>query len=200
MTARWLDYMGAYRQIERTFQEEYKERGEAFRARLSGWRSEPAVVRIEKPTNIARARKLGYKAKEGVVVARVKVERGLRKRQKVRGGRKPSKNGRFFAFRKSLQSVAEERAARKFSNCEVLNSYYVGADGSYKFFEAILLDRAHPAITSDPVYSEVVAQRGRAYRGLTSQGVKHRGMRMKGFGTMGNRPSVRSSQRHILRV
>ncbi len=192
--------MGIYQHIDRTFQEEYAQRSEILKRRITEWRNEPAVARIERPTNIARARKLGYKAKEGVVVARVKVERGLRKRQKVRGGRKPSKNGRFFAMRKSLQSIAEDRAARRFSNCEVLNSYYVGEDGSYKFFEAILLDKSHPAITSDPYYAGIVKAKGRAYRGLTSSGLKHRGMRMKGFGTMQNRPSVRSAQRHILRV
>ncbi len=192
--------MGIYQHIDRTFQEEYANRSEILKRRITEWRNGPAVERVDKPTNIARARKLGYKAKEGVIVARVKVERGLRKRRKMRGGRKPSKSGRFYAYRKSLQSMAEERAARRFSNCEVLNSYYVGEDGSYKFFEAILLDRSHPAIMSDPFYAGIIGSRGRAYRGLTSSGIKHRGIRMKGFGTNRNRPSVRSSQRHILRV
>ncbi|MEM3839192.1 MAG: 50S ribosomal protein L15e [Candidatus Micrarchaeaceae archaeon] len=192
--------MGLYQHIDKTFQEEYKERGEALKGRLIQWRKEPVVNRVAKPTNIARARKLGYKAKDGVIVVRVRVERGLRKRRKMRGGRKPSKSGRFFAYRKSLQSMAEERATRKFSNCEVVNSYYVGEDGSYKFFEAILIDRSHPAIASDAYYSDILRNRGRVYRGLTSSGVKHRGMRMKGFGTIRNRPSVRASQRGILRV
>ena len=192
--------MGIYKHIDRTFQDEYKQRDELLKRRITQWRDEPSVNRIERPTNISRARKLGYKAKEGVVMARVKVERGLRKRRKMRGGRKPSKSGRFYAYRKSLQSMAEERAARKFSNCEVLNSYFVGQDGSYKFFEAILIDRSHPAIANDPYYSQVLHNKGRVYRGLTSSGVKHRGMRMKGFGTKRNRPSVRSSQRGILRV
>ncbi len=192
--------MGMYQHIDKTFQDEYKNRNEILKKRLTEWRSEPVVNRVERPTNIARARKLGYKAKDGVIVVRVKVERGLRKRRKMRGGRKPSKSGRFYAYRKSLQSMAEERAARKFSNCEVLNSYYVGEDGSYKFFETILIDRSHPAITNDPYYANVLQNRGRVYRGMTSSGIKHRGMRMKGFGTIRNRPSVRSSQRGILRV
>jgi large subunit ribosomal protein L15e len=192
--------MGMYQHIDRTFQDEYKNRSEILKRRITEWRSEPAVARIDHPTNISRARKLGYKAKEGVIIARVKVERGLRKRRKMRGGRKPSKSGRFYAYRKSLQSMAEERAARRFSNCEVLNSYYVGEDGSYKFFEAILIDKSHPAITSDPYYSDVLRNKGRVYHGMTSSGIKHRGIRMKGFGTRRNRPSVRSSQRGILRV
>ena len=108
--------------ISVSFQKEYAERPQILKDRLVLWRREPAVVRLERPTNIARARSLGYRSKQGVTVARVKVARGLSKRPKPHRGRKPSKYGRFFSFRKSLQSRAEDRAARKFSNCEVLNS------------------------------------------------------------------------------
>jgi large subunit ribosomal protein L15e len=190
----------AYKHMNQTFQNEYKNRDDVFRARVSLWRDGPAVERVEHPTNIARARELGYKAKQGVLIVRVKVEKGLRKRIKPRGGRKPSKMGRFFALRKSLQAMAEERAGRKYSNCEVLNSYYVGEDGKYRFYEAILLDRNHPVIKSDPVYASLVQQKGRVYRGLTSAGRKHRGIMRKGYGTHQNRPSVRANQRRILRV
>ncbi len=191
--------MGMYRHIEKKFQEEYKERSEILRRRISEWREGPAVARVTRPTNLARARKLGYKAKQGVIVARVKVERGMRKRLKPRGGRKPSKSGRFYAYRKSSQSVAEERASRRFANCEVLNSYFVGEDGKYRFFETILLDRTSPAVISDSYYSGVIGMKGRAYRGLTASGLKHRGMSRKGFGSKKVRPSVRST-RDIVRV
>lgn len=189
--------MNSYKHISVSFQKEYGARAQILKDRLILWRREPAVVRLARPTNIARARSLGYKAKQGVMVARVKVQRGLSKRPKPHRGRKPSKYGRFFAFRKSLQSRAEDRAARRFSNCEVLNSYYVGEDGTNKFFEVILLDRAHPAVANDRLYAGVVSQPGRAYRGLTSSGRKHRGIVRKGFGTNINRPSVRQAQRAI---
>jgi len=101
----------------------------------------------------------------------------------------------FFAYRKSYQSVAEERANRKFSNAEVLNSYYVGEDGSYIFYEVILLDRSSPSIQNDKEYKNIIKQRGRVYRGLTSSGRKHRGLLHKGFGTNKNRPSVRANIR-----
>jgi len=182
--------MNAYRHINRSFQHDYATRSPLLKQRIAVWRAESSVQRIEKPTNIARARELGYKAKQGVVVVRVRVDRGLSKRRKIKAGRKPSKEGRFYAFRKSLQARAEERAANKFANCEVLNSYFVGADGNYKFFEVILLDRAHPSILADPVYAKVVSHRGRAVRGLTSAGRKFRGIVDKGFGTTRNRPSV----------
>ena len=189
--------MNAYKHITKSFQEEYKTRTQALKDRLIQWRSEPTVVGLERPTNVARARKLGYKAKQGITVARVKVERGLSKRPKPHRGRKPSKYGRFFAYRKSLQARAEDRAARRFSNCEVLNSYFVGSDGTSKFFEVILVDRAHPAMLNDSAYAPIAGQKDRAYRGLTSSGRRHRGIIRKGFGTNQNRPSVRHGQRAI---
>lgn len=192
--------MGAYRYINETFQKEYKERSQLLKSRITAWAKESPVLRIEKPTNLARARELGYKSKQGVVMARVRVLGGLRHRRAVAGGRKPSRSGQFFSYDKSLQSVAEERAARKFSNCEVLNSYYVAQGNNYKFFEVILLDRSSPSVANDSSYGSVVAKRGRAYRGLTSSGRKHRGLLRKGFGMEKNRPSVRSGKRGLQNV
>lgn len=166
--------MGAYKQITSTFRNEYSSRPDVLKARLTQWRREPSILRVNRPTNLARARELGYKAKQGVVVARVRVRKGLSKREKAAKGRKPSKSGRYFAREKSFQAIAEERAGRKFINCEVVNSYYVGEDGSYKFFEAILVDKMHPAVMSDNLYSDVVKRTSRAFRGLTSAGRSHR--------------------------
>jgi large subunit ribosomal protein L15e len=166
--------MGAYKHIAANFQQEYKDRNDYLKSKLIQWRSEPSILRINKPTNIARAHTLGYKAKPGVIVARIRIRKGLRKREKGRKGRKPSKAGRFFAHGKSFQAMAEERAARKFINCEVLNSYYVGEDGSYKFFEAILLDREHNSIKNDKLYGQVLMSNDRSFRGLTHAGREHR--------------------------
>ena len=50
--------------------------------RMIEWRKQPSIMRIEYPTRIDRARALGYKAKQGYVLVRVKVRRGgLRKRR-----------------------------------------------------------------------------------------------------------------------
>ncbi|MGC8676411.1 MAG: 50S ribosomal protein L15e [Candidatus Micrarchaeia archaeon] len=187
--------MGYSKYLEKTFRSEYKERSGAFKERLAQWRSEAPILRIPKPTNLARARNLGYKAKQGVIVVRVRVRRGRSKREKPMGGRKPSKMGRFYAYRKSLQSIAEERAAAKYTNSEVLNSYFVGEDGNNKFYEVMLLDRGHPEILADPVFSKIVSQKGRAQRGLTSAGKRHRGLNKKGKGAFTRRPSVRARER-----
>ena len=39
--------------------------------RLKAWRQESTVQKIERPTRLDRARALGYKAKQGIIVARV---------------------------------------------------------------------------------------------------------------------------------
>ncbi|MEM7819063.1 MAG: 50S ribosomal protein L15e [Candidatus Aenigmatarchaeota archaeon] len=154
---------------------------EIFKKRLIEWRRDPVVKRIEKPTRLDRARALGYRAKQGFVIARVKVRRGGRKRRLYgRGGRKPSKAGLVkFTPKKSLKWIAEEKAQRKFKNLEVLNSYPVGEDGKYKYFEVILVDPNHPSIKADPKINWICEKqhRKRVFRGLTSAGKKARGLR-----------------------
>ncbi|MEM5870716.1 MAG: 50S ribosomal protein L15e, partial [Candidatus Aenigmatarchaeota archaeon] len=78
--------------------------------------------------------------------------------------------------KKSLQLIAEEKAARKYRNLEVLNSYLVADDGVYKYFEIIMVDPHHPVIKSDKNINWICNQRGRVFRGLTSAGKKMRGL------------------------
>ncbi len=143
--------------------------------KMMEWRKGPAVTRIARPTNLRRARELGYKAKQGVVVVRVRVRRGGRRKPRPWRGRRPKRMGVLkLTPKKNLQWIAEERAARKFRNLEVLNSYQVGEDGKYKYYEVILVDPHHPAIASDPRLSSL--QRGRVFRGLTCAGRRARGL------------------------
>jgi large subunit ribosomal protein L15e len=159
--------------------------------RLQAWRREPAVVRIVRPTRLDRARSLGYKAKQGIITARVRTWRGGRKKQRPRSGRRTKHLGvdRLTA-RKSSQRIAEERAARKFPNLEVLNSYWVGQDGKSKWYEIILVDPNHPRILSDYNLNWIASSRGRASRGKTSAGKKGRGLSKKGRGAEKTSPSL----------
>jgi large subunit ribosomal protein L15e len=188
--------MGMYKYIKESIISEYKERPAGYKHRMVEWNTGPTVARIERPTNLSRARELGYKAKEGIIIVRVKVGKGKHKRVMPGGGRKPSRSGRFFSGKKSMQSIAEEKAARKFSNFEVSNSYFAGSTGQKHFYEVILVNPANQAIRRDRIQSQITAQRGRAYRGLTSSGKKHRGLRNKGVGAEKVRPSVRQNERH----
>jgi len=170
--------------------------GEVMRQRLVEWRKQPAVVRIEKPTRLDRARKLGYKAKQGFVVVRVRVRRGGFRKKRPSSGRRPKRMGvSKYKLAKSLRLIAEERAARKFPNLEVLNSYWVGEDGRHKWFEVILVDPNHPVIKADKDINWICEKqhRGRVFRGLTSAGKKVRGLRNKGRGAEKVRPSRKAA-------
>lgn len=144
---------------------------EVMRQRLITWRKEPAIVRVEKPTRLDRARRLGYKAKKGYVVIRVRVRRSGFSKPRPRSGRRPKRMGvSKIKLGKSLRLVAEERAARRFPNLEVLNSYWAWEDGLYKWFEVIMADRTFlPEL-------RIGKGHGRAFRGLTSAGRKVRGL------------------------
>ncbi|MBW9220763.1 50S ribosomal protein L15e [Methanothermococcus sp. SCGC AD-155-M21] len=167
-------------------------------SRMQEWRKEPAVVRIEKPTRIDKARKLGYKAKQGIIVVRVKVRRGGQRKPRPTGSKKPATLGvKKITMAKSIQRIAEERASKKYPNMEVLNSYWVGEDGKGKWYEVILVDPNHPSIKKDPKYNWLCSgtHKGRAFRGLTSAGKKGRGLRNKGKGAEKVRPSIRANKK-----
>lgn len=166
--------MGAYKYITEAFQKEYKGRSEEYRQRVIAWRKKPAIEKVDRPTNITRARRLGYKAKQGYVVVRVRIDKGRRTRRKPMGGRKPKNNYRFVQPGQSHQLIAEQRANRKYRNLEVLNSYWVGEDGNYKYFEIILADPTKPSVN----ISSAIRQ-GKSFRGLTSAGQKGRGTKRK---------------------
>jgi large subunit ribosomal protein L15e len=170
---------------------------ELLRERPIQWRREPSILRIDKPTRIDRARSLGYKAKKGFVVVRIKLLRGGRQRPLIKKGRRSKHRRRQKIVGKSYQWIAEERVARKFKNLEVLNSYQVAKDGKYYWFEVILVDPNHPAIKKDKDIKWISnpANRGRVFRGLTSAAKKSRGLSKKGIGTEKIRPSLSAHKR-----
>ena len=157
--------MGAYKYIAQTLQKQYKARDSVFRQKIITWRKGPAMEKMERPANIARARRLGYKAKQGYIVVRCRVDKGRRTRRKPMGGRKHKNFYRFVQPGLSHQAMAEQRVNRIYRNMEVLNSYWIGEDGNYTFFEVILADPAKPTVN----VSSVIRQ-GKSFRGLTSAG------------------------------
>jgi large subunit ribosomal protein L15e len=167
---------------------------ELMRQRLIQWRKQPVTIRIEHPTRLDRARKLGYKAKQGFIIARTRVRKGGLRKQRPRSGRRPKRMGvKKFKPAKNLRLIAEERTARKFPNLEVLNSYWVGEDGHHKWFEIILVDKNHPVIKSDKDINWITQKQHnrRVFRSLTSAGKKVRSLHRKGRGAEKIRPSKR---------
>lgn len=168
---------------------------ELLRDRLISWRAGDSVVKVDKPTRLDRARNLGYKAKKGIIVVRVRVRRGGRKRSMKKKGRKTRRMTIRKVLKMNYKWVAEGRAGSKFRNLEVLNSYWIGKDGKYYFFEVIMVDPSKKEIKNDRTLKWTASKknRKRVFRGLTSAGKKSRGLKSK----RGKSPKlkVRPSQR-----
>ena len=121
-----------------------------IRDRVVQWRKQNAVTRIEKPSRIQRARRLGYKAKQGIIVIRMRVGTGGMRRKRPRSGRRPKHLGvtRIKAD-VSMKQVSENRVLERYPNMKLLGSYFVYKDGMHYWFEIILADPSHPSIAKD---------------------------------------------------
>lgn len=164
-----------------------------LRERMVEWRKSEVFTKVEKPLRLDRARVLGYKAKKGFVVIRVRVGRGGHKRPRPNKGRRGKRMHTRKNLKMNYQWIAEQRVARKYRNLEVLNSYKIGKDGMNYFYEVICVDPSKPEIQNDKTINwiGIRANKKRAMRGLTSFGKKSRGLRNK-HPTSKTRPSVRA--------
>ena len=187
--------MGAYKYLEEIWKKKQSDLMRfVLRMRTWEYRQLPAIHRCTRPSRPEKARKLGYKAKQGFVVYRVRIRRGGRKKPVRKGiiNGKPKSQGVIgLKIKKSLRAVAEQRVGKKLGNLRVLNSYWVGQDSTFKFFEVILVDPSHKAIRRDPKINWIArpVQKRRDERGLTSAGKKFRGLKQRGVSDNKNRPS-----------
>ena len=191
--------MALYKYIRQLWKQPGNTISQLQRDRMVQWRTEPATLRLDRPTRIDRARSLGYRAKQGIFVVRQRVVRGGRSRPHDLGGRRPKHNRLRKVLGMNYQWVAERRCQTFYKNCEVLNSYWVGQDGRHYWYEVIMIDRSHPAIMADQQLGWVKEpqHRGRVFRGLTSAGRRSRGLHNKGIGAEKARPSSRAKGRKI---
>lgn len=191
--------MGAYKYIEELWKKKQTDVCR-FLSRVRTWefRQLPAVHRASRPTRPDKARRLGYKAKQGFCVYRVRVKRGGRKRKVSKGicYGKPSTSGvTAIKARRNLRSIAEERVGRKMGSLRVLNSYWVTQDAVHKWFEVVVVDPMNRVIRNDPRINWIcgASHKHRELRGLTSAGKKYRGLHRRGKAALKVRPSVRAS-------
>ena len=127
-----------------------KENPMELRQRAVIWRNQNAVTRVEKPSRIARARRLGDKAKQGIIVVRMRVGTGGMRKQRPRGGRRPKHLGvTKIKAAVSMKQVAERRVLERYPNMKLLGSYFLYKDGMHYWFEIILADPSHPRIAKD---------------------------------------------------
>src|SRR3989344_3081164 len=95
--------MGIYKYLRQNWNPEL------YKQRMIEWRKGNSVTRIEHPTRLDRAHALGYKAKQGYVVVRVKLLRGGRQRPRISSGRKSKNTRRKLILGMNYQWVAEQR-------------------------------------------------------------------------------------------
>ncbi|EME83067.1 uncharacterized protein MYCFIDRAFT_58365 [Pseudocercospora fijiensis CIRAD86] len=174
--------MGAHKYLEE-LQKKKQSDVMRFLLRVRCWelRQLNVIHRASRPSRPDKARRLGYKAKQGYVIYRVRVRRGGRKRPVPKGATygKPTNQGvNQLKYQRSLKSTAEERVGRRCANLRVLNSYWINQDSTYKYYEIILVDPQHKAIRKDPRINWIVnpVHKHRESRGLTATGKKSRGL------------------------
>lgn len=174
--------MGAYKYLEELFKRKQSDvLNFLLRIRCWEYRQLHAIHRASRPSRPDKARRLGYRAKQGYVIYRIRIRRGGRKRQVRKGqvcGKPASQAVNELKPTRSLRATAEERVGRKLASLRVLNSYWVGQDSTFKYFEVILVDPQHKAIRRDAHINWIVkpTMKHREMRGLTSAGKKSRGI------------------------
>src|SRR5919202_597265 len=127
---RRIDIMRTY--MAQTWRRMWKENSDELKFKAVAWRAEPTIHRIERPSRLDRARRLGYKAKQGIIIVRARVGRGGMRKQRPIAGRRQKHIGVVRIKQGiSMRKVAQRRVEEKFPNMEALGSYYLYKDGNY---------------------------------------------------------------------
>jgi len=152
-----------------------------LRVRCWEYRQLPSIHRVSRPSRPDKARRLGYRAKQGYVIYRARVRRGGRKKPNPKGivYGKPGNQGIMqLKPKRNLRSLAETRVGKRARNLRVLNSYWVNQDATYKYYEVILVDPSHKAIRRDARINWIcdATHKRREARGLTAAERKSRGV------------------------
>ena len=75
--------MGMYKAIKELWKNPKANLGELYKQRLIEWRKQDVMTEIERPTRLDRARSLGYRAKKGFFLTRVRVLKGAHQREET---------------------------------------------------------------------------------------------------------------------
>src|ERR1044071_9764210 len=71
----------------------WKSNNDMLKSKAVVWRTEEVIRKVSRPSRPDRARRLGYKAKQGIIVVRVRVGRGGMRKQRPVSGRRPKHFG-----------------------------------------------------------------------------------------------------------
>ncbi|SBS81228.1 60S ribosomal protein L15, putative [Plasmodium ovale curtisi] len=171
--------MGAYKYIQEIWKKKQSDVMHfLLRVRTWEYRQLPVVHRVSKPSRPDKAKRLGYKAIQGFVIYRVRVRRGDRKKRVRKGivhGKPKHQGVHKQKSTRNLKSIAEGKVGKSIcGNLRVLNSYWVGQDAVYKYYEVILVDPMHNSVRNRPNINWICnpVHKHRELRGLTSAGKK----------------------------
>jgi Ribosomal protein L15E len=132
--------MGSFKYIHANEMALYKN-DERKKDILKDVRSQPIIKRVDRPTKLTKAKSVGYRAKQGYIIVRVRVGKGDFRRPRPNHARRPSKSGIYYKLAVSKEDIARERALNVFKNMVVVGSYFLIEDGKNKWFEIVLADR-----------------------------------------------------------
>jgi len=115
--------MGAYKYLSELYTKKQSDVLQ-FVSRVRCWeyRQLAVIHRASRPSRPDKARRLGYKAKQGYLIYRIRVRRGNRKRPAPKGATygKPVRQGiNHLKFQRGLKATAEERVGRRCGNLRV---------------------------------------------------------------------------------
>lgn len=103
--------MGAYKFMQELYRHKQSDvMRYLLRMRCWEFRQSNKIVRVSRPSRPDKARRLGYKAKQGYVIYRARVRRGGRKRPVPKGATygKPTNEGvNQLKSQRSIQATAE---------------------------------------------------------------------------------------------
>ena len=115
--------MGAYKYLSELYTKKQSDVLQ-FVSRVRCWEYRQLAVchRASRPSRPDKARRLGYKAKQGYLIYRIRVRRGNRKKPVAKGATfgKPVRQGvNHLKFQRGLKATAEERVGRRCGNLRV---------------------------------------------------------------------------------
>ncbi|XP_063720275.1 large ribosomal subunit protein eL15-like [Symsagittifera roscoffensis] len=117
------------------------------------YQQRPRVQRVSRPKRPEKATELGYKPQEGYFIYHVQVRRGGRRKSRPLTGDSTGP--------KAHQQMAETKANRHVKTLKVIDSYWVSQDGTYKYYEVLMVDPSNDNVMRDYNVKDILARRRR---------------------------------------
>ena len=190
---------GAYKYVEELWK---KKQSDVLRflqrVRVWEYRQLPSVVRVTRPSRPDKARRLGYKAKQGFCICRARVRAGPQEAREqghpLRQARAPGCEEAEIRAQPAIGRGGARRA-RPLRRAPRAQLVLAQRRFVYKYYEVIMVDPMHKVVRNDPRINWICnpVHKHREIRSLTAAGRKYRGLGGKGHNYNKARPSKRGT-------